>query len=313
MESLKLRPQTVYAAVLEGGKNFEEMAPEYGMDVERFEETVRNLVGRKDYDRLKKASDRNKKNADKKLRKVSNTTQNACDEPNVETETSEENVNKVPDEEDNMNRESGTKKVIDARCTKLEELNVRKENAEKEISILNILLDGKKALLAGAQDEQATAENHVREAEKALSSAKEVLKQAKKNVTLKRSDVKKTENALAEWQKCRDIINADIAQHQVIYLVAPGYKGNLPKLGRLISVVAFKDTTVEVDDKIGELIHEPTRAEMRNSGFTDNKEMFTAYDFASLVVKYATSAETVKVLVDDERIKRILEGQGLEA
>ena len=43
MESLKLRPQTVYAAVLEGGKNFEEMAPEYGMDVERFEETVKIL------------------------------------------------------------------------------------------------------------------------------------------------------------------------------------------------------------------------------------------------------------------------------
>lgn len=194
----------------------------------------------------------------------------------------------------------------------LNALRARRDNAEMNITAKEAILESNKSLLEGAQEEQERAESNVRAAEEALRNAKAVLKEAKRKTFDRNKAVVETENDLTKWRRCKELIDEDIAQHQTIYLIAPGYKGNMPKFGRMISVMAFEEMAVEVDEQIGELIHEPTRAEMRNSGFDDNNEMFTAYDYASLVVKYTKSDEPVKVLVDDERIKRILEGQGLE-
>ena len=56
---LRLRPQTVFSAVLEGKKTFAELAPEYGFTTEAFEAEVLAKVGPKEFPRLKKESDRN--------------------------------------------------------------------------------------------------------------------------------------------------------------------------------------------------------------------------------------------------------------
>ena len=58
-KALRLRPQTIFSAIRDGNRTFSEMAPEYGLSLEQFEEQVKLKVGPKEFAKLKKQSERN--------------------------------------------------------------------------------------------------------------------------------------------------------------------------------------------------------------------------------------------------------------
>lgn len=281
---LRLRPQTVFSAILEGGKTFAELAPDYGFTTEAFEAEVLAKVGHKEFARLKKESERNEAKKVKKQQKKTKTT------------------NKNTTEEDpNMKKE----KVV-TRDTLLRQ----KENAQQEIATATAVVDAEAALLESEGKKVETAEKNVSIAEAALTEAKNVLKDAKKAFQKQERILKEKKDGLSKWQTCLSNIDASIKEldAKLIYLVAPGYQGKLPTVGKLISVVPFDGADVQVEQG-GELYKEPTSREMFGCGYKLIDDVMNAYNFAGLVIKYEINDIDVTVLVDDDRIKRILQTQ----
>lgn len=279
---LRLRPQTVFSAILEGKKTFAELAPDYGYTTEAFEAEVLAKVGPKEFARLKKESDRHEANKTKKQQKKTRTTKKNTTE-----------------EDSNMKNE----KVVTR-----ETLLRQKENAQREINTAIAVVDAEAALLEAEGKKVETAEKDVNIAEAALTAAKNVLKEAKKAYQKQERVLKEKKDGLSKWQTCLSNIDASIQEldAKLIYLVAPGYQGELPTVGKLISVVPFEGATIEQGD---ELYKEPTSMEMFCSGYKLIEEVMNAYNFARLVIKYEVLDIEVKVLVDDDRIKRILKSQ----
>lgn len=277
---LRLRAQTIFSAILEGRKTFAELAPDYGFTPEEFETEVMAKVGPKEFARLKKESERNEANKAKKLQKSKET--------------------KKTTEED-----SSMKKIVTR-----ETLLRQKENAQQEIATATAVVEAEAALLEAEGKKVKAAENDVNIAEEALNAAKNVLKNAKNAFKKQERILKEKKDGLSKWQTCLSNLDASIQEmdKKLIYLVAPGYQGELPTVGKLISVVPFEGTNVEVEQG-GELYKEPSSREMFSCGYKQVVDVMNAYNFAGLVIKYEIDDIDVTVLVDDDRIKRILKNQ----
>lgn len=278
---LRLRPQTVFSAILEGGKTFADLAPDYGFTPEAFEAEVLAKVGPKEFARLKKESERNEAKKAKKQQKSKTTKKNTI-------------------------KEDSTMKKVVTRETLLRQ----KENAQQEIVTATAVVDAEAALLEADAKKVETAEKDVSIAEAALTAAKNVLKDAKKAFQKQERVLKDKKDGLFKWQTCLSNIEESIREldAKLIYLVAPGYQGKLPTVGKLISVVPFEGANVEIEQG-GELYKEPTSREMFGCGYKLIDDVMNAYNFAGLVIKYEINDIDVTVLVDDDRIKRILMAQ----
>lgn len=101
---------------------------------------------------------------------------------------------------------------------------------------------------------------------------------------------------------------------KMLFLVAPGYKGEFPRFGKLISCRRFYDRPYVRVEKIGELLEEVTESEVKGMGYDNHNHVKAILDFAKLVVHHIAYSEKdikVYILCDDSRVYRVLETQGL--
>ena len=101
---------------------------------------------------------------------------------------------------------------------------------------------------------------------------------------------------------------------KMLFLVAPGYKGEFPRFGKLISCRRFYDRPYVRVEKIGELLEEVTESEVKGMGYDNHNHAKAILDFAKLVVHHIAYSEKdikVYILCDDSRVYRVLETQGL--
>jgi len=279
----RLRPQSVFTSVLRCGKTFEQLSMRYGLTLENFEKELLAKVGPKEFYRLKKASEENEAKTPKK---------EIQDEmPQIIIESEYQN------DENSEEEEKEQTKVENKRMTERENWVLQKQNAERMILTL-------KEEVAKAEKECEAAKEKERELQRALREARNYKFDAQK-----RRNIKK--NNLARWEECLSSIEERIKEidSEVIYLIAPGYRGELPTVGKLISSEPFEGAIVE--DGEG-LYKELSVEDLLNSGFEKICDASNAYRFARLVIKYDLEGIKVNILVDDERIKRILKSQGLE-
>lgn len=152
-------------------------------------------------------------------------------------------------------------------------------------------------------------ERKMAEAEAKMAEAEIALKRAQKEKNSAKNRFFRNIQKLEKWTKKSNSI-AEMLQkiESQIYLVAPGYKGALPDTGKLVTVVPFEGAYMEKGD---ELLNDPTAEDLIESGFELISEARDAYDFARLVTKYQFNEIKVEILIDDERIVHILQGQGL--
>lgn len=156
----------------------------------------------------------------------------------------------------------------------------------------------------------ADYENRLEEAQKAEANAKRILQEAQERLArlTRETASSKEQDARYEERICQ--IQAKLDEFN-IYLVAPGFKGEMPR-GRLVSVVLFEGYNMTVE-KGDDLLNDVSFASMLDLGFETLKEANTALEFAKLVLKYQLeSEEQYQILVDDERIITILRGQEVE-
>lgn len=279
--NLRLRPQTIFSAVLEGRKTFQELAKKYGFTLENFEKELLSKVGPKEFERLKKANERNGAKNHK--------TKTPKNKPKINSENENENC---PAKEEKELTEVENKPL-----TEREKMLQQKANAEQKIASLEKEIEE-------AEARYNEEKLKVTEILRALRAAR-----TKRSAAQKERDIKKS--TLSQWQMCLSSIEARIKEidSETIYLIAPGYQGNLPTAGKLISSEPFEGAIVEEGEA---LYKDPSMEDLFNSGFDRICDASNAYRFARLVIKYDFEGINAKVLVDDERIKRILKDQGLE-
>ena len=122
--------------------------------------------------------------------------------------------------------------------------------------------------------------------------------------------LERAKNQVERYQKRIDQLQQKLDEF-VIWLVAPGYKGEIPR-GKLITVVPFDGYNLIVE-KGDDLLNDVSFAEMMGLGFETLRDADTALEFAKLVLKYQFECEEeFKILVDDERIISILRAQEVE-
>jgi len=156
----------------------------------------------------------------------------------------------------------------------------------------------------------ADFEGRVAEAEKAEAQAKRDWEQAQQRLTWATQNLADSRKTDAKYDERIRQIQNQLAEFD-IYLVAPGYKGEIPK-GKLVSVVPFDGYNVTVE-KGDDLLNDVSFADMMELGFETLKEVDVALEFAKLVLKYQLEYEgDFEILVDDQKVITILKGQEVD-
>lgn len=170
------------------------------------------------------------------------------------------------------------------------------ETVEEKLGISQSVLQDFTQRLERAKADETTAQRLYEEAVNRRKWAEDSKEKAEKQVKNYQNRIFQLQNRLAELD---------------VYLVAPGYKGQIPK-GRIIAVdlITGYDVTLEKGD---ELLNDVTFAEVMRLGFETFKEADRALEFAKLVLKYQLEyEEEYHILVDDEKIIKILHGQEVD-
>lgn len=150
------------------------------------------------------------------------------------------------------------------------------------------------------------AEQKEKSAHESLEEAKKAFEEASKDLRKQRRALQDANTTLKKWKESVEMISSMIEENMT-FLVCPGYRGELPKKGKLVSSASIEGCTQEQG---GELFTEPTVSELFESGFETLTQASEAYSYAKLVIKYKLEyTGDFRILVDDDRILKILERQ----
>lgn len=170
------------------------------------------------------------------------------------------------------------------------------ESVEEKLKISQDVLEDFQQRVPKARRDEAAALKVYQDAVARRKWAEEHEAKAITQVQNYQNRIVQIENRLAEFD---------------VYLVAPGYKGEIPR-GKLISNLPIQGYEVTVE-RGSELLNDVSFSAMIGLGFDSLSEANDALEFAKLVLKYQMeSEEDFKVLVDDERIITILMMQEVE-
>ena len=201
-----------------------------------------------------------------------------------------------------LSRQRGKAEKMTTTQTKLAEER-KKKALQEELAIVR-----EKAIISKSVTRDF--EGRYAKAQKEEEQARLDWEQAQKRLAWTEQNLKESQEADARYEERIRQLQDKLDKFNT-YLVAPGYKGKMPK-GKMISVIPFEgyEVTVEEGD---DLLNDVSFASMLEMGFETLKEANTALEFAKLVLKYQLEFEgKFKILVDDEKIITILRGQEVE-
>lgn len=297
-KALRLRPQTIFSAIRDGNRTFSEMAPEYGLSLEQFEEQVKLKVGPKEFAKLKKQSERNGERKEK-----------AKPAESVVIETpvlgSAETTSKEKEGDGEMHS-----KEIEGQLATLES---SLESVRQQILAQNAICASKKEVLETEKINLNRAKDSLRKARKTLANAEKRAAECEKALMEAKSEASKSEEELSSLQTTESelVRKCEELQKSRIYLVAPGYHGEMPKYGRFISIMEIQGIDdLQVEDVRGvELVKQMTAEEFFL--FDTMQEAKSSYSFVKLVSKYYFDGLDYTILVDDDSIIELLKRQEL--
>lgn len=277
-----LNPTKIHIMVYENGATLEEVATEYGMTVDEFCRKARTVVGVKKFEAVKRVCSKNQKVKKKAQEKLEQKDKN------------KKMPEALPREESLEEKEEKWQRAL-----RQAQAMVKKEY--EQIREIFHLYQSKKIEHEKAEREFIIAKDAFQQAEKNLQAAQKAYEEVQKEKS------KHEENFLM-WSKRRKNIQAKVDEFhkEDIYLIAPNYIGELPRVGRVISTQIINGIDVEIDQG-SILIEEPICV-------TNNANYRSAVEFAKLVLKYylGDEADKITILVNDDQFKQILKLQGIE-
>ena len=314
----KMKFRRIYSQIAKHGRSIPELAEEYGMDEKAFIERMEMGLDPKLFSIVLKVNERTLKqqrNNDEKGSEQSapvTTIKTVDGNPEEEKEMARRNEERM---EQNYRRNQSIK---DKEAQRHRKQTTRKQPcASDEVSVL----ENKKVTIAG----------EISDKEKALNEANQILTIREETVTEAQRVFDEVSRALAESKKERDNAKNVVNQHlqsierlkamlgnvetqitelknKAIYLVAPGYTGNKPAFGTYYSTSAVKGfEELSVVEATAEYAIEPELKDMVVAGYDSYKEYMEGLRFVMLCVEYTYNSIEYTVLVNDERLKRLLQ------
>lgn len=302
-KALRLSPQTIFSAIRGGNRTFSEMAPEYGLSLEQFEEQVQRKVGPKEFAKLKKQSERNGERKEKEKQKSYET--KPAESVVIETPVlgSAETTLKQGDCDMNIKEIEGQLATLESSL----------ESVRQQIFAQNAIYASKKEVLETEKTNLNRAKDSLRKARKTLANAEKRVAECEKALMEAKSAASKSEEELSSLQTTESelVRKCEELQKSRIYLVAPGYHGEMPKYGHFISIMEIQGIDdLQVEDVRGvELVKQMTAEEFFL--FDTMQEAKSSYSFVKLVSKYYFDGLDYTILVDDDSIIELLKRQEL--
>ncbi len=133
-----------------------------------------------------------------------------------------------------------------------------------------------------------------------LQKAKTAQKNAEKEVATFSKKIKKLNEKLGEIEN-----KIETAKNQMVYLIAPGYSGEIPACGTFISTCEVEGVAnLKVEQIPTEL--KPDFQDMIKAGFDSAQEYAKALKFVTLVEYYLCNDMQYKMLVSDDKIQKLI-------
>lgn len=260
----------IFESILKKGQTFKDMAQQYGVSETKMREHTQQVVGAKDFSRLLKKSERTQKT-----------------------------INKAKESKTMRKRVTSKVSVINSNTT-LTQLKMRREEAQEKLNAAIGLQESREGLLKAAKLEQQKAAEDLENAKKAFADANQLVLEVEEGLN-------QAKEVADNWCRQVDELDAEIKKRE-IYLVAPGYKGELPATGRKIAVVPMEGCELETSGVKTKITVDSSLLEL----FDDSMQLFKAtVTFVEVVCKYRQNNVQFEMLVDDDRIVQVLRIAGV--
>lgn len=298
----KMNFKRIYSQIAKYGKSIPELAEEYGMDEQVFIKRMEMGLDSKLFSRVLRANE-------KKLKQQKNNIGKGSEDENYE----EEDMARRNDERMEQNQSNKDKAAQRQR----KQASRKSVSASEDMSVL----ENKKITITG----------EISDKEKSLDEATQILAIREETVTETQRVFDKARKALDEANSERDKAKNVVAQHtqsierlkamlgnvetqitelknKAIYLVAPGYTGKKPAFGTCYSTTEVQGyDTLSVVEAAVDYVIEPELKDMVVAGYDSYKEYMEGLRFVMLCVEYTYKDIEYTVLVNDERLKRLLQ------
>ena len=314
----KMNFKRIYSQIAKYGRSIPELAEEYGMDEQAFIKRMEMGLDPKLFSRALKTNERNLKQQRNNNGKGSE--QSA---PITTTKTIDENH----EEEEDMarrNEERMEQNYIQNQSNKGKAAQrQRKQASRKSVSASEDMsvLENKKVTITGEISDKEKDLNEATQIlairEETVTETQRVFDKARKALDEAKSERDKAKNVVAQHKQSIDKLKAMLGnvetqitelKNKAIYLVAPGYTGNKPSFGTYYSTTEVKgyDTLSVVEATVDYAI-EPELKDMVVAGYDSYKEYMEGLRLVMLCVEYTYKDIEYTVLVNDERLKRLLQ------
>lgn len=314
----KMNFKRIYSQIAKYGRSIPELAEEYGMDEQAFIERMEMGLDPKLFSRALKTNERN-------LKQQRNNNGNGSEQsaPITTTKTIDENH----EEEEDMarrNEERMEQNYIQNQSNKGKAAQrQRKQASRKSVSASEDMsvLENKKVTITGEISDKEKDLNEATQIlairEETVTETQRVFDKARKALDKAKSERDKAKNVVAQHKQSIDKLKAMLGdvetqitelKNKAIYLVAPGYTGKKPAFGTYYSTTEVQgyDTLSVVEAAVDYAI-EPELKDMVVAGYDSYKEYMEGLRFVMLCVEYTYKDIEYTVLVNDERLKRLLQ------
>lgn len=315
---------SIYKKITEQNKTISELAEEYNMPEDGFVKEMQMGLGAKVFPVAKKASERNErrrerqrkkeeKKAEQKVEQKAEQKVEQVKDDNPKSENSMESEPKAPEKAVLSKKEVSIALKKEAEAKKaFQELIDQEENAKIQIECSKKVIISSESVLKQKNQERENAKKTYEDAKAAYDLAKSKFDAVQKEVDELSSKINEAKEVRDMWEDRLSNVSQQILEvrNSKIYLIAPTYTGNIPKFGTMISCTDINGINVEI--KKGEkLFNEPTFTSLLESGYNDLDEYLIAIEFAKLCILFELSGKEYTILLNDEKMKKVLEFQNI--
>lgn len=309
--SKKMNFHNIYNHIVKYRKSIPFLAGKYGMEEEAFREKMESALGPKLYLKAIKANEGIlKQQRDSSEQVVSTTiTTNVIQEKKemarrneIRMEQNYRQTQSRKDREIQMQKKQTTKKTV-SKPDEMSILEKDKVTINGEISNMEKALDEASQILAIREESVAETQKVFEKASKALAEAKSERDKAKNAVAQHNQSIEALKTKLGNVEaKITELVN------KAIYLVAPGYTGEKPVYGTYYSTAVVEGfETLSVKSASVEYAIEPSVKDMMLAGYDSLQEYMDGLRFVMLCMESTYNGMEYTVLVNDERLKRLLQ------
>ena len=185
------------------------------------------------------------------------------------------------------------------------------ETVQQTVDTLTKMEEKRKSLISSiAKKEKAlkTAESILTTHNEIVDNALRTLELAKFEQKLAQDNVKKATIKLENLKQSLSEIESAIAEEKrkTIYLVAPGYSGEVPSWGTFISTEKIHNIKVKLISPTTEYLLKPDFNEMVSAGYDSAQEYFNALRFIALISEFICEEMNYILLVSDKKIQKLI-------